>query len=125
MRFFPAVSKKSISRLVIEGRRVRQVDDDLRTFERFGKTFTSDCVDAGIGRRCKCLMPELGQLAHDLRTDQSSSSDYYDFINFALLLNSSPSAYKQNVVMGQSRMSDNFHLELSHSVTRFHKDLDW
>ena len=47
-------------------------------FKRFGKTFASDCVDAGIGDRCKCLMPELRQLAHDLRTDESSSSDYYD-----------------------------------------------
>src|SRR5262249_50451926 len=53
-------------RLVLEGRRVRQIDDDLRTFERFGKAFASDRVDGGIGCRCKSLMPELRQLAHDL-----------------------------------------------------------
>jgi hypothetical protein len=70
-------------RLVLEGRRVRHIDDDLRTFERFGKTFASDCVDAGIGRRCKSLMPELRQLAHDLRSDEPGSSDYYDLHDFA------------------------------------------
>ena len=53
-------------RLVLEGRRVRQIDDDLGTFERFRKALASDCVDPGIGRRCKRLMPALGQLAHDL-----------------------------------------------------------
>jgi hypothetical protein len=52
--------------LVFEGRRVSQIDDDLPTFERFGKTFPSDCVDAGIGRGCESLMPQLRQLAHDL-----------------------------------------------------------
>ena len=52
--------------LVPEGRRVGQIDDDLRTFERFRKALASDCVDAGIGRRRKRLMPALGQLAHDL-----------------------------------------------------------
>src|SRR5215813_12723920 len=71
------------SRLVLEGRRVRQIDDDLRSFERFSKAFASDCVDAGIGRRCKSLMPALRQLAHDLRTDESGSSDHYDLHDFA------------------------------------------
>lgn len=52
-------------------------------FERFGKTFASACVDASIGRRCKSRMPELRQLAHDLRTDESGSSDYYDLHDFA------------------------------------------
>ena len=61
----------------------RFLDDDLRAFERFGKTFASDCVDAGIGRRCQSLMPELRQLAHDLRSDESGSSDYYDLHGFA------------------------------------------
>src|SRR6476660_9200834 len=74
-------------RPVLEGRRVRQIDDDLRTFEHFGKTFASDYIDAGIGRRCNSLMPELRQLAHDLRTDQSGSSDYYDLHEFAFSLN--------------------------------------
>src|SRR5262249_24130933 len=70
-------------RLVLEGRRVRQIDDDLRTFERFGKALACDCVDAGIGRCCESLMPKLRQLAHDLRTDESGSSDYYDLHDFA------------------------------------------
>src|SRR5215471_17902728 len=70
-------------RLVFEGWRVRQIDDDLRTFERFGKTFASDRVNAGIGCRCNSLMPELLQLAHDLRTDESGSSDYHDLHDFA------------------------------------------
>jgi hypothetical protein len=55
----------------------------ITTCALFGKTFASDCVDAGIGRRCKSLMPELRQLAHDLRTDESGSSDYYDLHDFA------------------------------------------
>ena len=71
-------------RPVLEGRRVRHIDDDLRAFERISKTFASDCIDAGIGRRCKSLMPELCQLAHDLGTDKSGSSDYYDLHDFAL-----------------------------------------
>ena len=61
----------------------RFLDDDLRAFERFGKTFASDCINAGIGRRCNNLMPELRQLAHDLRTDESGSSDYHNLHDVA------------------------------------------
>src|SRR5262249_14070144 len=77
-QIFPRGLEEIHGRLVLKGRGVRQIDNDLRTFERFGKAFASDCVDACIGRRCKSLMPTLRQLAHDLRTDEPGSSDYHD-----------------------------------------------
>src|SRR5262249_33791123 len=72
--------------LVLEGWRVCQIDDDLRPFDRFGKALASNGVDAGIGRRRKRLMSELGQLAYDLRTDESGPSDYHDLHDTAFAL---------------------------------------
>ena len=48
-------------RLVLERRRVRQVDDDLRARQRFGQPLAGDGVDARGGRRRHDLMALLTQ----------------------------------------------------------------
>src|SRR5262245_59039818 len=71
-------------RLVLEGRRVRQIDDDLRTFERFGKALAGDCVDTGIGRRSKRLMPHWVSLLTTFEPMSPVPPITTIFISFAL-----------------------------------------
>jgi hypothetical protein len=62
-------------RLVLERRRVRQVDDDPSALKRLGQSFAGDGVDAGVGRGGHDLVALLAKPVHELRPDESGASD--------------------------------------------------
>ena len=64
--------------VVREIRGVREVDDDLRAGKSFGKPFSGDGVDAGVGRRRDHLMALLTQVRHDLAADEAGAADNND-----------------------------------------------
>ena len=49
-------------RSVVRGRRIRHVDDYLRTLERPLEALARVCVDTGLGRRRDRVVPRLAQL---------------------------------------------------------------
>jgi hypothetical protein len=62
-------------RLVLEGGRICQVDDDLCACKRLAQSLAGDGVDAGVGRGGHDLVALLAKPVHELRPDESGASD--------------------------------------------------
>ena len=62
-------------RVVLPGRGVRDVDDDLSAFERFGEALAGEGVDARVRRRRERVVAVLSQLLDELRPDEASPAD--------------------------------------------------
>src|SRR3546814_919736 len=72
--------------LVLEGRRVGEIDDDFGAGQCVGEALAGDRVDPGVGRRGNRLMPRIVQLGDDFRTGQPGSSNHDDLHRLALPL---------------------------------------
>jgi hypothetical protein len=62
-------------RLVLEGGRVCQVDDNLSARKRLGQSLAGDGVDARVRGRRHHLIVLLAKPAHELRADETAASD--------------------------------------------------
>src|SRR5690606_13986664 len=70
--------------LVLERRRVRNVDDDVGAGERFSEALAGQRVDAGVGGRGERFLAPLAQCVDELRADEPCAADYYDFHDLLL-----------------------------------------
>jgi hypothetical protein len=57
---------EELLRSIIEGRRVRDVDDHFGAFDGLGEAFTGNCVDAGRRGGGDGVMTVFGQAVHHL-----------------------------------------------------------
>ena len=75
-------------RRVVPDGRVRDVDDDLCTLERFGQPLAGDRVDAGVRRRRERVVAVVAQLLDELRPDEAGPADDNDLhlLSFRLSL---------------------------------------
>ena len=63
---------------VLEGWRVRHVDDDVGAGQRFGEPLARDGVDAGSRRGRHHLVALCAERRHDLRADEPATADNHD-----------------------------------------------
>src|SRR5690606_8783505 len=71
-------------RLVLEGGRVCQVDNDLCARQRPGQSLAGDGVDAGVGRRGHNLVTRGAKPVHELRPDEAGASNGDDLHGLSL-----------------------------------------
>lgn len=70
-----AGSREEIDRgLIVERRRVGEVDDDVGVLQRIGKAFTRQRIAPRARHGCDHLMPAFGQFPDDFRTDSVGQS---------------------------------------------------
>src|SRR5262249_8700456 len=65
--------------------RVRHVDHDLGTLERFGQSLAGDDVHASVRRRRQRVVAVRAQLCDELRPDQAGPADYDDLHRVSFL----------------------------------------
>src|SRR5262245_6808464 len=65
--------------LLLERRRVRDVNDHRRSLKNLSQPFAGDGVDAGLWRCRHGLVPECPQVGYELRSDESGSADDDEF----------------------------------------------
>ena len=65
-------------RLVLPRRRVRHIDDDVRSCQRFAQPLASDGVDARRGGGRHGLVAPLAQEGNQLFADEPAAADYHD-----------------------------------------------
>jgi hypothetical protein len=70
-------------RLVLEGGRVCQVDDNLSARKRLGQSLAGNRVDTRVRGRRHHLMALLTKRIHKLRPDEAAASDNHDFHGFS------------------------------------------
>src|SRR5262245_66663208 len=65
--------------LLLERRRVRDVDDDRCALEHVSQSLSGESVDSGVWRGRHDLMTMFTQLRDEFRTDQSGAADDDEF----------------------------------------------
>jgi hypothetical protein len=77
--------EKLQNRFVLERRRIRHVNDDLRIAHCVTQPFAGDCVDTLRWRSGHHFMSSLAENRNNLRSDQSAAADDDDFHGSVLL----------------------------------------
>src|SRR5260221_13138349 len=64
---------------VLPGRGVCYIDNDGGALQGIGEALARNAIDAGAGRGSQGFVPLIAKLLHELRSNEPSSADYYDF----------------------------------------------
>src|SRR6516225_1846209 len=64
---------------ILPGRGVGYIDEHRNTLERIRESLACQAVDAGRGGRGYYFLPLLTKLIDKLRSNESSTANYYDF----------------------------------------------